>query len=261
MSRQKIVFLGNGMLADFALEVLEKEFDIVFVAHKKEDLEEVARLKKEDKSIVAILASFGVMVPSEVLELFEPWGILNIHPSLLPKYRGASPIETAILNGDEEFGVSIMKLAKKMDAGPVYFQENFEFGQKATKAEIYEKLAKAGAEWIVKNYKNLSAGKSQDESLATYTQKFDKSMSKLEPKRKTAQELNNQIRAQIGFPKSRYSFFGVDCIILKAKVVAQKELLAIECYDESVLEIEMLQPAGKKPMATKDFLNGYGKNN
>ena len=118
--REKIIFLGNGMLADYALKKLEQRFKIVFHARNKADLDEVCRLKKEDSGLYGVLASFGAMVPESVLEVFEPEGILNIHPSLLPKYRGASPIESAILNGDDKFSVSVMKLVKAMDAGPIY---------------------------------------------------------------------------------------------------------------------------------------------
>ena len=121
-NREKIVFFGNGPLANYALKILEQQFEIVFHARNKADLDEVCRLKKEDPDLHGILASFGVMVPVSVLELFESEGILNIHPSLLPAYRGASPIESAILDGDDEFSVSVMKLVKAMDAGPIYYQ-------------------------------------------------------------------------------------------------------------------------------------------
>ena len=113
----KIIFFGNGPLAEAALEVLKKHFEVIFHARTKEDLAQVIELKREFPEAHGVLASFGVMIKSDVLEVFEPEGILNIHPSLLPKYRGASPIESAILAGDTEFSVSIMKLAKAMDAG------------------------------------------------------------------------------------------------------------------------------------------------
>ena len=136
----KIIFFGNGPLADFSKAILEKHFDIVFHARTKEDLETVKEIKKKDKDVHGVLASFGVMIKSDVLGLFEPEGILNIHPSLLPKYRGASPIETAILSGDEDFSVSIMKLVKAMDAGPIYYQTTFK-NLALDKTTIYQTLA------------------------------------------------------------------------------------------------------------------------
>ena len=119
---EKIIFFGNGPLAEHALRVLEKKFEVVFHAKERADLETVKKLKVSHKELHGVLASFGVMIKSDVLELFEPEGILNIHPSLLPLYRGATPIESAILNGDTEFSVSVMKLVSAMDAGPIYYQ-------------------------------------------------------------------------------------------------------------------------------------------
>ena len=99
--QNKIIFFGNGPLADFTKQCIENSgtCEIVFHAKNKADLDEVKRLKSATPSLFGILASFGVIIKSDILELFEPIGILNIHPSLLPKYRGASPIESAILNG------------------------------------------------------------------------------------------------------------------------------------------------------------------
>ena len=108
----KLIFFGNGPLAETALGVLEQHFEVIFHAREKADLERVKELKCEFPEARGVLASFGVMIKNDVLEMFEPEGILNIHPSLLPLYRGASPIESAILAGDTEFSVSIMKLVK-----------------------------------------------------------------------------------------------------------------------------------------------------
>ena len=98
---EKVIFFGNGPLADYALGVISDKCEVIFHARRKEDLEEVCRIKRENPEAHGVLASFGVMIKSDVLELFEPEGILNVHPSLLPLYRGASPIESAILNGEK----------------------------------------------------------------------------------------------------------------------------------------------------------------
>ena len=120
----KIIFFGNGPLADITKQLLEENQNcqIIFHAKRKEDLDVVKHLKLTNPDTFGILASFGTLIKSDLLKLFEPTGILNLHPSLLPKYRGASPIETAILNGDRDFSISIMKLVKAMDAGPIYYQ-------------------------------------------------------------------------------------------------------------------------------------------
>ena len=256
----KIIFFGNGPLADYSKAILKQSFEIVFHARTKEDLEEVKRLKAENPELKGILASFGVMIKSDVLDLFEPEGILNIHPSLLPKYRGSSPIETAILNGDKELSVSIMKLVKAMDAGPIYYQDTFTFNNNEEKDLIYKTLSEAGANWLVKNIDNLPAPVEQDNSKATFTAKLDKSMSPLKPETKSADELLNEVRAFKGFPKSKHDFFGLDCIVLKAHTSDSEESrLSLKCVDDRYLIVDEIQPAGRKPMDAKSFLNGYAK--
>lgn len=256
----KIIFFGNGPLSDYSKAILAQHFDIIFHARKKEDLEEVKRLKAENPDTKGILASFGVMIKSDVLDLFEPEGILNIHPSLLPKYRGSSPIETAILNGDKDFSVSIMKLVKAMDAGPVYFQKTITFEENVEKDLIYKELSETGANWLVEHINNLPTPAEQDNTKATFTAKLDKSMSELKPETKSSEELLNEIRAFKGFPKSKHDFFGLDCIVLKAHISETEDSrLNLVCSDGKYLIIDEIQPAGRKAMDAKSFLNGYAK--
>ena len=257
----KIIFFGNGPLADYSKAVLEQSFDIIFHARTKEDLETVKNLKTEHPEVKGILASFGVMIKSDVLDLFEPEGILNIHPSKLPKYRGSSPIETAILNGDKDFSYSIMKLAKKMDAGPIYHQETINFPENyPEKDEIYKTLSEASTNWLVKNLENLPTPTAQDDKNATFTAKLEKSMSHLDETKKSAETLLNEVRAFQGFPKSKHDFYGLDCIILKAHISNTAETeLNLKCADGNFLIIDEIQPAGRKPMDAKSFLNGYKK--
>ena len=214
MNKPKIIFFGNGPLADTTISVLAKKCDIIFHAHTKDDLEEVKKLKtahnatdNSDK-IYGILASFGVLIKSDILELFEPEGILNIHPSMLPDLRGPSPIESAILRGDEYFGVSVMKLVKEMDAGPIYYQEkcdkpliNQYSASPSDKSNIYNTLATIGAEWITENLNHLPTPKEQDGSKATFCQKMDKTMSVINPSTETSSEVLRKIIALSGWPK------------------------------------------------------------
>ena len=260
-TKPKVIFFGNGPLADSAKATLAKKTDIIFHARKKDDLETVKKLKSENPDAFGVLASYGVIIKPDILELFEPTGgILNIHPSSLPKYRGPSPIESAILSGDDKFGVSIMKLAEKMDAGPLYYQTEKTFDPFAKKQEIYESLATLGAAWLVDNLENLPTPTPQDETAATYTKKLDTSLSELKPEEKTAERLLNEIRAYEKFPKSRKTFFGIDCIVLDAHISNQPENdLSLRCKDGLYLCIDRLQPAGKRPMDGTSFLNGYRK--
>ena len=256
----KVVFFGNGPLADYALEVIKRGCEVIFHARSREDLEEVCRIKNEVSEAHGILASFGVMIPEKILELFEPEGILNIHPSLLPLYRGASPIESAILNGDTEFSVSVMKLVKAMDAGPIYYQTTLS-DLPLCKDDIYKALAETGADWICQNLMNLSEPVLQDDSKTTYCGKLDKSMSLLTPETDTAEVTFRKIVAYQGYPKPKYAFYGINCIILEAHILKPGEtaLLSIPCADGGVVVIDRLQPEGKKPMDAKSFINGYKK--
>lgn len=256
---EKIIFFGNGPLSEYALKVLEKHFDVIFHAKMRDDLEAVKKLKASHPEAHGILASFGVMIKADVLDLFEPEGILNIHPSLLPLYRGASPIESAILNGDTEFSVSVMKLVKEMDAGPVYYQTTLK-NLPMNKSAIYKALSEAGAQWISNNLTKLPEPTVQDEKKATFTAKLEKSMSKIDPKTETTEKIFRKIVALQGFPKVKYAFNGINCIILEAHILKTGETapIMLECKD-GALSIDRLQPESKKPMDARSFLNGYCK--
>ena len=257
---EKVIFLGNGPLAEYALAVLDKECQIIFHAKIKEDLKEVARLKRECPETHAVLASFGVLISPELLELFETEGILNIHPSLLPKYRGASPIESAILAGDKDFSVSVMKLAKAMDAGPIYWQKTL-MNLPISKNEIYKALAETGAEWVAQNLTNLPKPILQNDKDATFCGKLEKKMGILTPETDTAEVTFRKIIAYQGYPKPKYTFFGLSCIVLEAHILKRGEtaLLSIPCADGALVVVDRLQPEGRKPMDAKSFINGYGR--
>lgn len=257
---EKVIFFGNGLLAEYALEVLKQKCDIIFHARTREDLAEVCRLKREFPEAHGILASFGVLIKSEVLDLFEPEGILNIHPSLLPLYRGASPIESAILAGDNDFSVSIMKLVKEMDAGPIYYQTTLS-DLPFCKNEIYKALAETGAKWIIKNLADLPKPILQNAAEATFCGKLTKNMGVLTPETDSSEQTFRKIVAFQVFPKPKYTFFGVSCIIHEAHILKPNEtaVLSIPCADGHSIAVDLLQPEGRKAMDAKAFLNGYKK--
>ena len=246
--------------SECALEVLEHECEVIFQAHNKADLETVCELKRKFPEAHGVLASYGVMIPEKVIELFEPEGILNIHPSLLPLYRGPSPIESTILAGDKEFGVSVMKLVPKMDAGPIYWQTVLT-DLPLKKDIIYRELARAGAHWICDNLDNLPIPVAQDDAKATYTAKITKTMGLLHPKEESAEEILRKIVAYAEYPKVKYAFYGKNCTILEAHRLKPGEIaiLPLTCADEQILAIDSLQPEGRKVMDVKAFLNGYAK--
>ncbi|MBQ2643647.1 methionyl-tRNA formyltransferase [Candidatus Saccharibacteria bacterium] len=256
----RIIFFGNGPLAEAALRVLEQHFEVVFHAHTKEDLMQACEIKRKTPEAHGVLASFGVLIKADVLELFEPEGILNIHPSLLPKYRGPSPIESAILDGNNDFSVSVMKLAKAMDAGPVFYQTTLT-SLPLEKTVIYKELAEAGARWICENIDDLPTPMPQDEAKATFCRKLDKSMGILHPEKEVAEEVYRKIVAFQGFPKAKYVFYGKNCAILAAHILQPDEtaILPLTCANGQILSIDKLQPDGKKPMDAKSFINGYAR--
>jgi len=261
----KIIFFGNGPLAYFALETLKSasDLEILFHAKTRDDLETVKSLKENNPEAFGILASFGVLIKPDLLEIFEPAGILNLHPSLLPLYRGASPIESAILNGDSSFSISVMKLVEKMDAGPIYHQKTFD-NLPLDKAEIYRTLATAGASWLIKNLSNLPTPVPQDDSKATFTKKLDKSLSYLSPETDSAETTLRKIVAFQSFPKPKYNFFNQEVIILSAHIEKNysptKKDLSILCADNNYVLVDKLQPLSRKPMDSKSFLNGFRHN-
>lgn len=270
----RVIFFGNGPLADYALEVLEQHFEVVFHARTREDLEKVREIKTENPEIHGVVASFGVIIKPDLLESFEPEGILNIHPSLLPSYRGASPIESAILDGAKEYGVSVMKLVKAMDAGPIYYQTTLseaEIAQKTgrepkkgflpEKAAIYQALAETGAKWICENLTHLPTPIPQDEEKASFCGKLDKTMCYLTPETDTAEKTLRKIVAFSGYPKAKYAFYGVPCIVIEAHMLEPGEtaVLTLPCADGRILAIDRLQPEGRNVMDAKSFVNGYGR--
>jgi methionyl-tRNA formyltransferase len=212
---------------------------------------------------IGVLVSYGRIIPQKTIDLF-PKGVINIHPSLLPRYRGPSPIETAILNGDSETGVSLMKLAPKMDAGPVFDQASIKLSGDETKAELYNSLAELGSELLVEDLPSIVDGSlqaaPQDETKATYCQKLDKSMSKLDVVNGTTAQLLCQIRAFADFPKSKLELLGQECTVTTAHAAEQASSpLDKQCKDGLFLVVDRLVPPSGREMTAQDFLNGHSR--
>lgn len=216
----------------------------------------------------AVLIAYGKIVPGEVLDLF-PRGVINVHPSLLPRHRGPSPIESAILEGDRETGVSLMKLAPKMDTGPVYAQQTVSLSGQEGKQELADRLSALGAELITKHLPEVLDGLAeplpQNEASATYDHLITKADG-LMVWTKPAVRLEREVRAYAGWPRSRAELGQTPVVITKAHAesgggqpgslsVAGKQL-GVYC-GEGLLVIDRLIPAGKKEMPATAFLAGY----
>ena len=140
------------------------------------DLDELNTFRKLSPDIVIVVA-YGQIIPKNFLKI-PKFGFINIHASLLPKWRGAAPIQRAIMNGDKKIGVSIMKIEEKLDSGPVLTSNELELDQNATHGEIEKKLSIMGAKLLIKSLKTIEVGNpkfiDQDHSQATYAKKIDK---------------------------------------------------------------------------------------
>lgn len=246
---------------DLEVEVIAKQHNIPVLLPTK--VSEIAEDLKNLGADIGVLVAFGQMVPQSVIDIF-PHGIINIHPSLLPKYRGPIPIEQAILDGAHETGVSIMGLVKKMDAGPVFDQAKVKLNGTESKQDITAKLHALGAELIVKNLQKIANGTTrpteQDESKATYCQLLKKSDGIVDLN-KTATQLEREVRAFAEWPKSRTTVFGKDIIIKSAYVVNEPSIkdLVLECAQNSYIKIDQLVGPSGKQMSGQDFIKGYNK--
>jgi len=208
---------------------------------------------------IGVLSSYGKIIPQSVLDLFEP-GIINVHPSLLPTYRGPSPIETAILNQDEVTGVSVMLLSAEMDAGPLYEQVEVPIFSDEEAPALYDTLANEGTAALLHVLPAIISGEllpSPQKGEPTYTSLLKKSDGLLDMT-KTAAEADAQVRAYLLFPKTKLTLSGKQVIITKAHVSEVKTgALEVICKDKRYLVIdELIGPSGRT-MSGKDFLNGY----
>lgn len=226
-----------------------------------EKLKDITENIKQLGNPVGVLVSFGKIIPQATLDLFTP-GIINVHPSLLPVYRGPSPIESAIINRDNKTGVTIMKLEAAMDTGPSYIQVPYALDFTETKPELYDTLFTLGANLLVSNLPKIISGElqptPQDEPAATYCSLLTKDMSQLDLAKLTPGEAEAHIRAYLGFPRSRVTIGRYNLIVTKAHGVMTKETpLDLECANGAFLSIdEVIAPSGKT-MSGADFLRGY----
>jgi len=202
------------------------------------------------------------------------YGIINVHASLLPKYRGASPIQSAILNGDEQTGVTIMILDEQMDHGPILSQKKVKILSHDDFATLHDKLADLGAKLLIdtlpKYLGGQLQGKKQKDAEATYCQLIKKEDGKIDW-HKSAKEIECQIRAFTPWPGAFTNWEGSNLKIIKSEVHRVDEVNKVvgEVYEvtgvirvqcgQGQLELVELQLEGKNKMSAKEFLNGHSK--
>ena len=293
----KIVFMGTPDFAAPVLERLIKEHNVVCVYTKepkqsgrgnelrktpvhliaeKYGIEvrtpKTLRDEQAQKSFkalnadISVVAAYGLILPKPIIEAF-PLGCLNVHASLLPRWRGAAPIQRSIEAGDSSNGVTIMEIVEALDAGRMYEKGIVPITKETTGGSLHDSLSVLGADLmshVLQNFDKITP-LPQDESLVTYAKKLEKEEEKLDFNL-SAEYLERKIRAFNPFPATYFEYNGERFKTLKAKVVDKtaqpaqiidgKSKLVIACADKA-LEIVEIQRQGKRAMTTDELLRGF----
>ncbi len=238
---------------------LEKGIPVLQPTKLGDILDELTSLHAD----AAVLVSYGKIIPQRVIDVFGPIGIINIHPSLLPRYRGPAPIEAAIVNGDKETGISIMQLTLGMDEGPVFLQEPVTLSGNETKPQLYKDFSERGASLLIQTLPNILSGvlepKLQENDGVSYTSLLTKEDGRLDPLTDDAHACERRVRAYLGFPKTTLRLQNIDVIVTSAISTNEKQPgeLVVECAGNTYLLVtELIAPSGKK-MSGSAYLRGY----
>ncbi|EOT39077.1 methionyl-tRNA formyltransferase [Enterococcus columbae] len=223
---------------------------------------------------VIVTAAFGQFLPEKLLQAPQ-FGAINVHASLLPKYRGGAPVHYAIINGEKETGVTIMEMIKKMDAGGIYAQESLPITNQDDVGSMFTKLSLLGRKLLLATLPQILANDlkatPQDEALATFSPNITREQEQIDWQ-KSAQAIDCQIRGMHPWPVAYTTYQGQRWKIYRSQVVEEttqalpgtiiakeKGKLWIACGEQTVLAIEELQPAGKSKQTIQAFLNGSGQ--
>lgn len=214
----------------------------------------------------AVVAAYGLILPQSILDT-PKHGCLNVHASLLPRWRGAAPIHRAVLAGDAKSGVTIMQMVAALDAGPMLLTEEVEITPRMTSAELHDQLAELGGPALLCALEGVAAGTvtpvEQDTSLVTYAAKLSKDEAALDWS-KSADELDRQVRAFTPWPGATFDASGEAVKVLEAEPEdadgapgeVLDDALLIAC-GQGALRLKKLQRPGKKAMAAEDLLRGW----
>lgn len=274
----KIVFFGSSDYILSTIETLNKNFDLTLVVTTEKENGAVPKFCTQNnisfisiqqfnnitirqlldiKAPLAIVADFGLIIPEEILNNF-PEGMINLHPSLLPKYRGPTPVQTVILNGDKITGISIMKIDDKVDHGPILAQEKEEILDSDTAETLYKRLFDKGAQLLPKTIGlYLTRGLklfAQDHSKATHSKTLTRQDGYVD-----LTQLENKDLIKIKNQKSKIArmiraYFPWPGVWTKAKLNGKEKIIKL-------LPNQTIQVEGKKSMSYKDFANGYIEGN
>ena len=218
-----------------------------------------------------VVAAYGRILPEDILNT-PPYGSINVHSSLLPKYRGAAPINWAILNGERETGVTIMYMAKELDAGDILHVLKTDIDPQEDAQALTARLAELGAQALSETVEQLRAGTAhrtvQDHSAYTYAPMLTKDMGMIDWT-KPAQRIHDQVRGLIPWPCASTELGGATVKIFRTEVGSEtakasgtvvsagKAGIDVACGDGHLLRILELQPQGGRRMAAADYLRGH----
>ena len=225
---------------------------------------------KELKPDVIVVVAYGLILPKELLDI-PTYGCINLHPSLLPRYRGCAPMERCLLSGDKESGICIMKVDEGLDSGDIIDIYKCDIDKNMDIQELKEKFSIIGANMMLKTIEKLEKGENlnyikQDDSLATFTDKITNEDAKIDWQNDSVITIHNKIRAlndSVGVylyhNNNRIKLIKSDYILKENNTnlaTIQDKYFSINCKD-GILKIITLQKEGKKAMNIKDFVNGY----
>ena len=248
-----------------SIEEFSKKNKLNFRSPLNLNTDEEYEIFKKLSSDIVIVVAYGKIIPKKFLKI-PKFGFINIHASLLPKWRGAAPIQRSIMNMDKKIGISIMKIEEKLDSGPVLISKEFALEKNETYGEIEKKLSLEGSNLLIESLKIILNEDpqfiAQDHSKATYAKKIDKNETKIDWKDE-ANKVLAHIHALSPSPGAWFEFKKERFKVLKAKVSSESgksgcvldENLTIGCLKNSVQILE-LQRQGKNKQTSKEFLLG-----
>ena len=231
-------------------------------------LEQVQSLRPD----ILVVVAYGKILPDEILAV-PKYGAINVHGSLLPQYRGAAPIQWAVLNGDTRTGVTTMYLDREMDTGDVIFTDETEIGAYETAGELFDRLAEMGAALLTRTLRAIEAGTAprtpQEHARATYTRPLDKSLCPIDWNR-TPREIVKHVCGLCPWPVATAELNGTNFKIFRVEyaerktarapgsiVAAGKDGITVACAGGETVRITELQAPGKKRMRAADYLLGH----
>ncbi|MBD5143324.1 MAG: methionyl-tRNA formyltransferase [Ruminococcus sp.] len=232
---------------------------------KGEDAEKALNFLQKIQPDCIVVAAYGQILPKEILEL-PKYGCINVHASLLPKYRGAAPIQHCILNGETETGVTIMQMAEGLDTGDMLLKESIAIGENEIAEELHDRLSALGAKLILPALQGLEQGKlipeKQDDSKSCYASMIRKEMSALDFE-KSAQELHRIICGLTGFTKLDNKRLKIIRAVVSdiagnhaVGTIIDADKFIVQCGNQTALQFTEVQLEGSKRMPVKEFLRG-----